>query len=268
MNDSFLAIDIGNSSTKAARFNGASWGKRIVIPRVEDVRAGLKPFLEEKIPCGIASVVPKQTDVIREICPEPPFVVGTDSSLPFALAYGTPQTLGADRLAAAAGAWFLYGQPENRPILALTAGTTLTLTAVDVQNGEPVLLGGAILPGPDLLRRVLSQGTAQLPFVNLEDVPPAIGTTTEESIQIGIDASLFDAATAVITRTADSLSARPIVVATGGWASQLSERTGLVDFVDSNLVFEGIRRLTLLNQTVGNAKNSSSSATGSRPATV
>lgn len=266
MSTPFLAIDIGNSNVKAARYDGKAWGDSVVIPSGEDLNAGLELLLAEKIRCGVASVVPERTTVIQKVCPESPFVVRADGALPFAMAYKTPTTLGADRLAAAAGAWLVYGKPAERPVLALTAGTALTLTAVDLQGGQPVLLGGAILPGPKPLERALGQGTAQLPSVEfilrrrsgqdsiLPEPPPTIGTTTEESIQVGIDASLFDAAAAVIKRASEALSAHPIVIATGGWAHRLSERTGLVDRVDTNLVFEGVRQLALLDQTVGNAK--------------
>lgn len=243
MSTPFLAIDVGNSSTKAARFDGTTWEKPMVIPRDEDVRIQLKSFIEEQIPCGIASVVPKQTQAIQEMWREGLFVVGTDVHLPFAMAYETPETLGADRLAAATGAWRLYGKPENSPVVALTAGTALTLTVIDLRSGEPALLGGAILPGPDLLRRVFGEETAQLPVVDLEVIPPVIGTTTEECLQVGISASLFTAAATTIRRTSETLTSKPIVVATGGWATELSQRTGLVDTVNPNLIFEGIRHL-------------------------
>lgn len=243
MSTPFLAIDVGNSSTKAARFDGTTWEKPMVIPRDEDVRIQLKSFIEEQIPCGIASVVPERVQAIQEMWPESIFVVGANSPLPFAMAYRTPETLGGDRLAAATGAWLLYGKPENCPVVALTAGTALTLTVVDLGSGEPALLGGAILPGPDLLRRVFGEGTAQLPIVDLEVIPPVIGTTTEECLQVGISASLFTAAATTIKRISETLSSQPIVVATGGWATRLSQRTGLVDTVNPNLVFEGIRQL-------------------------
>ena len=198
---------------------------------------------------GLASVVPALTPVLVEAaeaaCATPPVVVSASCPLPFRLAYRTPATLGADRLAAAAAAWALAGGPA--PVVALDAGTAITL---DVISAEPAYLGGAILPGPDLLRRALARDTGQLPDVAFAAPPPnagsatsPIGSTTAESIQAGLTGLVVGGVERLLRQTADALGAEPAVVVTGGWGPWLAGRLGLYR-VEPHLVLDGVRLLT------------------------
>ena len=246
----FLAVDIGNSAVKLARWENGAWGQvasfksavdapaEVWVPRLAGLAEG---------EAGVCSVVPALTprlvEALREVTGRQPFTVSTDGPLPFRMGYATPHTLGADRVAAAAAAWMQFGAVEGRPVVALDAGTAITIEAVDLAPEGPVYRGGAILPGPHTLRQSLARGTAQLPEVEWERPASPIGTRTHEAIQAGLTTLVLDGMAGLLTRTAHALAAPPVVVATGGWGGWLAKRLEHVDHVAPHLVLDGIRLL-------------------------
>ena len=243
---SFLALDAGNSSVKAAVWDGA-WSETARFPS-DDAPAAvwaerLAGVARRVGAAGIASVVPDLTPALvgaaEAVTGAAPVVVTVDLPLPFRLAYATPQTLGTDRLAAAVGAHALAG---GRAVIALDAGSAIT---TEVVTAEPAYLGGAILPGPDLLRRSLARDTRQLPDVSWPDRVAPVGDSTVGAIQAGLGALVLDGVAGLLRRTRDALGGDALVVATGGWAPWLAERIEAVDRVEPHLVHDGIRRLAL-----------------------
>lgn len=241
-----LALDAGNSSVKAAVWDGAGWSDTLRLsyadPDVWAERlAGIAP---RGTPSGLASVVPAFTEALADAVlgatGAPPVRVSARLALPFAMAYATPETLGPDRLASAAAAWHLSG---GRPVVAIDAGTAVTLDAVDVRDGTPVYLGGAIAPGPDLLATALARGTGALPHVPFGGPTLAVGDSTTEAIRTGIAGMLAGGAALLLAETVAALSAPALVVATGGDAEWLVARGLPVDAVVPNLVLDGVRLL-------------------------
>ena len=104
-----------------------------------------------------------------------------DLDLNIEIAYLTPATLGADRLAAALGAVELAG--SERPILVSDIGTAVTY---DYVAPGPRYLGGNIAPGIGLRLRALAAFTDALPAVTVEggDIP-VWGRTTAEAMRSG-----------------------------------------------------------------------------------
>ena len=245
----FLALDLGNSSSKVAVWDGAAWSETLRFAHGVGVSAAdwagrLQALVAPGTPSGIASVVPARTDAaaegVRLVTGTAPVRVSARLALPFAMAYATPETLGADRLAAAAAAWHLGG---GRPVVAVDAGTAVTLDAVDVRDGAPVYLGGAIAPGPDLLARALARGTGALPHVLFGGPVAAVGASTAEAIRTGVAGMFAGGVARLLGDTAAALSARPFVVATGGVATWLVESGLVVDAVVPGLVLDGVRLL-------------------------
>ena len=236
-----LALDVGNSSVKGALWGGSwetvqrwdhggvgSWAER--LRSIGDLEA-----------VGIASVVPAITDVLFEAAERvgvPVVSVSTDLRLPFRLDYQTPHTLGADRLAAAVGG---HALAEGRAVVVVDAGTAIT---TDIVTAEPAYIGGAILPGPDLLRRSLARDTGQLPDVPWPDAVTPIGSSTVEAIQAGIGTLVLEGVTGLLARTLEAVGRDALVVATGGWAEWLAVRISLIERCEPRLVLEGVRLLT------------------------
>ena len=242
----FLALDAGNSSVKAAVWDGA-WSEVARWPS-DDVGAGVWRRRFAALPradrAGIASVVPRLTEALagaaREATGSEPVRVSAARPLPFRMDYRTPATLGADRLAAAVAAHALAG---GRAVVAVDAGTAVTVEAVTAEShGGPAYLGGAILPGPALLRRALARDTGQLPEVPWALPASPVGGSTAEAVQAGLAALLVDGLGGLLRRTVEALGGDALVVATGGWAPQLAEHLA-VDRVVPTLVLDGVRQL-------------------------
>lgn len=258
----WLALDIGNTASKAGLFEGALLRRTARLslapsasPKAwaDALREALSQDLRRLTRAGIASVVPTATMAAQRALEEtagcPVCLVTHRLRLPFALAYETPQTLGPDRLAAAVAAWTRHGaahdQRPARSIVALDAGTAVTYDVVDAGG---TYRGGAIAPGPRLLRETLHRGTAQLPHVPLDASVPAIGRSTREALQSGIMHGFLDGARGMLQRITEALGGdAPVVIATGGWGGVLAERLPLIDHTEPHLVLRGIRVLMELN---------------------
>ncbi len=190
-------------------------------------------------------VAERVAEAVRAETLHVPLVLGPSLALPFEMGYRTPETLGADRLAAAAGAWHLYrARAPDRPLAVVDAGTAVT---VEVVSADGVFLGGAIGAGPDLVRRALARGTAQLPEATPTVPRRAVGRSTEEALDAGIMLPFLDGVRGFLARVTDELGAEPLVVATGGWGRLLAEHLRAVDHAEPHLVLHGVRALLDLN---------------------
>jgi type III pantothenate kinase len=124
-----------------------------------------------------------------------------------------PEGVGLDRLYAAAGAASLFA----RSCIVVDAGTALTVDALLCAGPVRAFLGGAIAPGPGLLATALVQGTARLPWVDVQPGAHALGTCTEEAIQAGVGLGFRGAARLLVDELAAAAGlAAPLVVVTGG----------------------------------------------------
>ncbi|MBQ8703208.1 MAG: type III pantothenate kinase [Bacteroidales bacterium] len=197
-----LTIDIGNTAVKWATFED----ERLVahgvgLPEGVAVAGQVLVCASGEVPAGLAAL-PRLT---------------ADTALPLRLDYKTPQTLGADRVAAACGAWALH---PGEDCLVIDAGTCITVDFVDRKG---VYHGGAILPGLEMNLRSLHTFTAKLPLISLEGVSraPVLGRSTEESILAGtLGATMLALAGFVALYRQKSEALR--VLLTGGDAGRLT----------------------------------------------
>lgn len=253
-----LALDIGNSAVKGGLFDEAdlvrvfsmSTGGMDVSegPPVSGWDDALAPHLDDVSVDRIvlSSVVPATADAVAAALSSRTDAsvtrVRPDMSLPFDLAYETPETLGADRLAAAAAGWVQHGALASPPqsVIVVDAGTAVT---GEVVHRDGVYEGGVITAGPALVQTALRTGTAQLPDVPLRLPDEPVGRSTETALQNGIMWGLVDAVEGMIERLAAALPDRPIVVGTGGWGALLADHLECVDHHSPHLVLHGIRIL-------------------------
>ncbi len=239
-----LAIDFGNSSVKTAVFDGmepVASARFSTSEREWHSALGAWVGAQNHIRhVGLSSVVPAGTTLVAALLEAhglpPPLLLHAALPLPIRVAYATPHTLGADRLAAAVAAWQYCGSAQA--VVAIDAGTALTY---EIVTADGTYLGGAIAPGPELLVRSLATGTAQLSHVPFETPLSAIGDTTQTALQSGLAFGFLDGVTGMLRRVSDVLGTRPHVVATGGWALWLAEQTTGIDTVRPHLVLEGVR---------------------------
>lgn len=246
----WLVLDIGNSAVKGGLYED---GRLHHTFRAAHETASLATTLRAEIQAqpieraGFSSVVPRSTAIVSNVLAEAEIAatpIEHSMKIPFELAYRTPETLGTDRLAAAAAAWLLYGRGESRGVIALDAGTAFTYEVID-RNG--VYQGGAISPGPGLMQRSLNRDTAQLPEVPLSLPDEPIGRSTVEAIQAGIMFGFIESVRGLLNRINGMLREDAFVVVTGGWGTLIKEQVSDVDAVEPHLVLEGVRLLMEMN---------------------
>lgn len=200
-----LIADIGNSSAKAALFDGETLlrrarldgggsggnsgndGSNVGGDGDVDFGKSLRAFIGDAPidACAYALVGAEDHPLVahlRALSPRLLRVTG-ETPTPLAMRYETPETLGADRLAAAVGAYTLR---PTQPLLIIDAGTCITY---DYVAGR-AYLGGNISPGLGMRLRALHQQTARLPLVTAEGPCPPIGQDTETALRAGVIISL------------------------------------------------------------------------------
>ena len=173
-----LVIDIGNTHTRMGIFAGSN----MVCERLWKPGAALEligKYHPER--CGVACVGICPEMLARELGQGGVEVVRISGLLPSPLKmlYDTPATLGADRLAAAVGAWMLK---SGKPLLVIDCGTCVTFDYVSAA-GE--YLGGNISPGAFLRLQAMHEHTASLPLVEPSAEYPSIGKSTAEALLAG-----------------------------------------------------------------------------------
>lgn len=179
-----LIIDIGNTCSKFVCFDGFKIIEEIRADKGEEsvLYDFCKKYAFNK---GIYSTVTDLSPEFSKIIDTLPFPVMKFSSgktrIPIKNNYKTPETLGADRLAAAVGANYL--QP-SRDILIIDVGTCITF---DFISSEGVYEGGNISLGPTMRLKALHEYTSKLPLVERKGVMTEIlGDTTETAIRNGV----------------------------------------------------------------------------------
>lgn len=180
-----LIVDIGNSSAKAAVFDGSELvlRKRIDGHWAQELKQLAADFKPEA--CAWAVVGPEEDypmDLLQQLAPWGLHVTGATPT-PLHCDYDTPQTLGADRLAAAVGAASLRPQTD---LLIVDVGTCITY---DFVSADGHYRGGNISPGVGMRLRALHEQTARLPLVASSaprPEPQAIGRTTETAMLAGV----------------------------------------------------------------------------------
>ena len=150
-----------------------------------------------------------------------------------ALDYPKPETIGADRLADAAGAVSRYGAP----VLVMDFGTALTAAVI---TKDRVWRGGVIAPGFPLMRDYLFERTAKLPRMALgSGKPPKIGRSTEEAMRFGALVGYRGMVREIVAELKKNFRCDFKLVATGGFAKWVLKGLDLPFTVDPTLTLYG-----------------------------
>jgi len=176
-----LIVDIGNTSTKFAVFEGKTKlsHSRINELSCEELEKELKGFNIQK---AIVSSVKKLPPFISDLLfSDIPFVhiLSNKSLLPFKIEYDTPDTLGPDRIAAVAGAFNLFPLED---VLIIDAGTALTFEFLS----SNIYKGGNISPGLQMRFKALNKFTDRLPLITLPEIFSFPGRNTTDAIAAGV----------------------------------------------------------------------------------
>ncbi|TDE16887.1 type III pantothenate kinase [Dyadobacter psychrotolerans] len=100
--------------------------------------------------------------------------------VPIKKEYKTPETLGADRVAAAVGANWLF---PDEDLVVIDMGTCITYDFIDKSGSFE---GGIITPGVKMRFSALHTFTKRLPLFEPVAIPDLIGKSTQEAIESGV----------------------------------------------------------------------------------
>ncbi len=176
----WLLLDIGNTRVKYALYQGGNFILREEIRG--EVVTRLKPlFSEYKISHAIMAAtgsIPESLPAfLDQHCALTELTHATP--LPVRLAYNTPETLGADRVAAVVGASYQF---PGRPVLVIDVGTCITLDFIDT---EGTYRGGSISPGLDMRFKAMHTFTARLPLIPRPAELSLTGNSTRDCLASG-----------------------------------------------------------------------------------
>ena len=165
------------------------------------------------------------------------FQITIKNKMPFGFDYGTPETIGNDRLANAAAGVLHYADS----LIIVDIGTAITFCVI----ADKVFKGGLIAPGPGISARILHEKTSKLPRVNFDPLYAQIpAKNTEQSIRAG----LYFAMRGLIKDVLGELSEyfeiqtpgkKPVKILTGGISERLDFSEELFDIIDINLTLRG-----------------------------
>ena len=149
------------------------------------------------------------------------------------LDYPKPETIGADRLADAAGAVSRHGAP----VIVMDFGTALTAAVV---TKDRVWRGGVIAPGFPLMRDYLFERTAKLPRMKLgTGRAPKIGRSTEEAMRFGALVGYRGMVREIVAELRRNFGEEFRLVATGGFARWALRDIDMPFAVDPTLTLYG-----------------------------
>jgi len=157
----------------------------------------------------------------------------SNSNSKLQLDYPKPETIGADRLADAAGAVSRYGAP----VLVMDFGTALTAAVV---TADRVWRGGVIAPGFPLMRDYLFERTAKLPRMKIgSGRAPKIGRSTEEAMRFGALVGYRGMVREIVAELKKNFKTDFRLVATGGFAKWVLKDLDLPFVIDPTLTLYG-----------------------------
>lgn len=237
-----LIVEQGNTKLKVALFDRGEIASFILADRddtsrIKDIVGQYRP--EQGIISSVVNTDEALTDYLDAHLNH--FIrLDEHTPVPVRIEYETKDTLGRDRIAAAAGASFL--QP-GRNVLVIDAGTAITYEVIEAAG---IYIGGNISPGLTTRFKALNKFTERLPLVKEKDEAPLIGTSTETAILSGVVNGIVYEMDGFI----DGLKAKYgdlFVYLTGGHSFYFERRLKSHIFANANLVLVGLNRILEYN---------------------
>jgi type III pantothenate kinase len=236
-----LCLDFGNTRLKTAVFEQDKVKEVIVLH--EDPVAQLEQVIQHYQPENsiLSSVINHETAIEDLLKSKTRFhKLTNESKLPFTIPVGKPETVGADRLALAAAAVFLFKGMNN---LAIGLGTCITFNFIN-QMGE--LIGGSISPGMEMRFKAMHHFTAKLPLVEGDWNVPLIGYDTKTNLQSGVVLGMAKEIDGIIDEYSKRYSNFNVLL-TGGDIAFFEPHLKNKIFADPDLIFKGLYAISQIN---------------------
>ena len=190
--------------------------------------------------CIISSVVPQVLNsfqtAIKKLTGKVSLVVGPGIKTGLDIRLENPGQTGADLVVADVAAL----REHKPPLIVIDMGTATTMSVLD-ENGAHI--GGCIIPGVRISLDALTERTALLPGLQLDQPKRAIGRNTIDAMRSGImmgTASMLDG---MVERMEQELGQKTTVIATGGIAKFIVPLCKTPMIYDKDLLIKGLAAL-------------------------
>ena len=234
-----LTIDIGNTKTKVAVFDGEQPIEHVVVECIN------QKFIDDLVDrfgvfknSIISSVDPEEEQRVAELLDKSGLkchLLSYKSPLNFEIDYLTPETLGKDRIAALAGAYAVDGEGNY---LVLDCGTCHTYDLL--VDGH--FVGGNIAPGIQMRLDAMHHFTAALPQCTIENAKckmqnAKLGLSTHEAMWNGTYWGMINEINGYIERYSREYDDLKVIL-TGGLFSVFEDFISKLSTYDSQLIHE------------------------------
>lgn len=241
-----LAIDIGNTHITVGFFEGKELQDIFRVPT--DVCLKSASFLEylpsernllasgvvmSSVRAAAAGIVERE---IQAITGSLPLMVKIDTEMGIEVSYDTKETLGIDRVVAAAAARHYYGRQDH----ALVVVDMGTATTIDFVTKQGIFLGGMIAPGLMSAYRGLLASAPQLPKVEDLSGPQIIGRTTLDCLKSGVVTGHAAMIRGAVEMMSEAMGSPVQVILTGGLSVTVKEFMPPDYIRDEFLILKGL----------------------------
>ena len=247
-----LTIDIGNSNIVI----GGVRGEEIVFEarlRTEATKTSDQYCVDLKILLDvygvraaeiegaiIASVVPQVLNsfqtAIKKLTGKMSLVVGPGLKTGLNIKLENPGQTGADLVVADVAAL----REHKPPMIVIDMGTATTMSVLDETGAH---IGGCIIPGVKISLDALTDKTALLPGLQLDQPKRAIGRNTIDAMRSGIMMGTACMLDGMIDRMEEELGCKTTVIATGGIAKFILPMCKHTVIYDQDLLIKGLAAL-------------------------
>lgn len=244
-----LTVDIGNSNIVL----GAVEGEQILFEarlRTDPTKTsdeycidlkmilevyGVKPSdIEGSI---IASVVPQVLNsmqtALKKLTGKTALVVGPGLKTGLNIKVENPSQTGADLVVGSVAAL----REHKAPLIVIDMGTATTIVVLDKDGA---FIGGSISPGVKISMDALTDRTALLPGLQLDQPKKAIGRNTIDCMRSGIMLGTACMLDGMVDRMEEELGCKATVVATGGIAKFVLPLCRREMVYDKDLLVKGL----------------------------
>ena len=247
-----LTIDVGNSNIvlggvegKDIRFEArlrtdatkTSDEYCIDLKMILDVYGIEKQDIEGSI---IASVVPQVLNsmqtAVKKLTGKAALVVGPGLKTGLNIQIENPAQTGADLVVGCVAAL----REHKAPMIIVDMGTATTMIVLDKNSA---MVGGCIMPGVKISMDALTERTALLPGLQLDQPKKAIGRNTIDCMRSGIMMGAACTIDGMIERMEEELGYETTVIATGGIAKFVMPMCKKKIIYDKDLLVKGLATL-------------------------
>ena len=193
----------------------------------------------------IASVVPQVLNsmqtAVKKLTGKTALVVGPGLKTGLNIQIENPAQTGADLVVGCVAAL----REHQAPMIIVDMGTATTMIVLDKNSA---MVGGCIMPGVKISMDALTDRTALLPGLQLDQPKKAIGRNTIDCMRSGIMMGAACTIDGMIDRMEEELGYETTVIATGGIAKFIVPMCKTPMIYDKDLIIKGLAILYMENK--------------------